>query len=101
MKMGHQNTAVNPFMSVPMTGCLRGMRSVLVWWHFIKPTTQTTEDTGMYDQLNSFEEALKHFGTRVEMICAMELGGKIDAETAYQNIKIELKSLKQIRKKAK
>jgi hypothetical protein len=55
----------------------------------------------MYDQLNSFEEALKHFGTRVEMICAMELGGKIDAETAYQNIKIELKSLKQIRKKTK
>ena len=55
----------------------------------------------MYDQLNSFEEALKHFGTRVEMICAMELGGKIDPETAYQNIKLELKELKKIRKKTK
>ena len=88
-------------MSVPMTGCLRGMRSVLVWWHFTRHTIQTTEDTGMYDQLNSFEEALKHFGTRVEMICAMELGGKIDPETAYQNIKLELKELKKIRKKTK
>ena len=29
----------------------------------------------MYEELNCFEEALKHFGTRVEVICAMELGG--------------------------
>jgi len=35
------------------------------------------------------------------MICAMEMGGKIDAETAYQNIKMELKELKKIRKKHK
>ena len=27
----------------------------------------------MYEELNCFEEALKHFGTRVEIICAMEL----------------------------
>ena len=27
----------------------------------------------MYEELNCFEEALKHFGTRVEVICAMEL----------------------------
>jgi hypothetical protein len=52
----------------------------------------------MYQDLNNFEKALAHFGTRVDMICAMELGGKIDAETAYQNIKIELKMLKSIRK---
>ena len=25
----------------------------------------------MYEELNCFEEALKHFGTRVEVICAM------------------------------
>ena len=31
----------------------------------------------MYEELNCFEEALKHFGTRVEIICAMELGGRI------------------------
>lgn len=55
----------------------------------------------MYEELNSFEEALKHFGTRVEVICAMELAKKIDAETAYQNIKIELKKLKKIRKENK
>jgi hypothetical protein len=29
------------------------------------------------------------------------MGGKIDAETAYQNIKMELKELKKIRKKTK
>jgi len=55
----------------------------------------------MYEELNSFEEALKHFGTRVEVICAMELARKIDAETAYQNIKMELKSLKKVRKESK
>ena len=55
----------------------------------------------MYEELNDFERALSHFGTRVELICAMELGSKIDAETAYQNIKIELKELKKVRKKDK
>jgi len=55
----------------------------------------------MYEELNDFERALSHFGTRVELICAMELGSKIDAETAYQNIKMELKELKKVRKKDK
>jgi len=52
----------------------------------------------MYEDLDNFEKALSHFGTRVDMICAMEMGGKINAETAYQNIKMELKELKKIRK---
>ena len=52
----------------------------------------------MYDELDCFEKALAHFGTRVEIIVALELGGKLDAETAYQNIKMELKELKKIRK---
>ena len=44
----------------------------------------------MYEELNCFEEALKHFGTRVEVICAMELGGqRISAEDAYQMVKQE------------
>jgi hypothetical protein len=55
----------------------------------------------MYEDLNNFEKALAHFGTRVDIICALEMGGKIDAETAYKNIKMELKELKQIRKRAK
>ena len=55
----------------------------------------------MYEELNDFERALSHFGTRVELICAMELGSKIDAETAYQNINMELKELKKVRKKEK
>jgi len=52
----------------------------------------------MYESLNCFEEALKHFGTRVEMITAMEVAKKISAEDAYQKIKDELKELKKTRK---
>ena len=53
----------------------------------------------MYENLDTFERALAHFGTRVEIIIALELGSKIDADTAYKNIKYELKELKRIRKK--
>jgi len=52
----------------------------------------------MYDQLDCFEEALKHFGTRVEIITAMEMSRKISAEDAYQMIKDELKEVKKCRK---
>ena len=52
----------------------------------------------MYEDLSSLEKALAHFGTRVDIICAMELGGRIDAEVAYKNIKMELKELKKARK---
>ena len=52
----------------------------------------------MYEELNDFERALSHFGTRVELICAMELAGKITPEEAYQRIKSEIKSVKRIRK---
>lgn len=56
--------------------------------------------TTMYD-LDCFEKALAHFGTRVEIIVALELGDKIDSETAYKMVKEELKQLKKIRKKYK
>ena len=52
----------------------------------------------MYEELNSFEEALKHFGTRVEIITAMEMSRRISAEDAYQMIKDELKEVKKCRK---
>ena len=52
----------------------------------------------MYESLNCFEEALKHFGTRVEMIAAMEMGRRISSEDAYQLIKEEMKELKKCRK---
>lgn len=52
----------------------------------------------MYDELDNFETELVYFGTRVDIICAMEMGGKIDAETAYRKIKRELKKLKKARK---
>jgi hypothetical protein len=54
----------------------------------------------MYE-LDSFEKALAHFGTRVDIIIALEMGGKLDADTAYKNIKMELKELKRIRKSLK
>ena len=53
----------------------------------------------MYEELNCFEEALKHFGTRVEVITAMEMARKISAEDAYKMIKDELKEDKKCRKK--
>ena len=52
----------------------------------------------MYEELDTFERALQHFGTRVEVIAAMEMGGRISAEDAYQMIKEELKELKKVRK---
>jgi hypothetical protein len=50
---------------------------------------------------DEYDRAIYQFGRQVEIICAMELGGKIDAEVAYQNIKIELKALKKVRKEWK
>ena len=55
----------------------------------------------MYEELDNFEKALSHFGTRVDIICALEMGGKINAETAYKNIKMELKELKKVRKQSR
>ena len=54
----------------------------------------------MYE-LDCFEKALAHFGTRVEIIVALELGDKIDSDAAYKMIKEELKQLKKVRKKHK
>ena len=55
----------------------------------------------MYEELDTFERALQHFGTRVEVIAAMEKGGRISAEYAYQMIKTEVKELKKVRKAEK
>ena len=55
----------------------------------------------MYEELNCFEEALKHFGTRVEIITALEMGRKLTSEDAYQMIKDELKEVKKVRKQEK
>lgn len=52
----------------------------------------------MYEDLDCFEKALSHFGTRVDVIIALEMGNKIESEDAYQQIKAELKALKKIRK---
>ena len=52
----------------------------------------------MYDDLTNFEKALAHFGTRVDIIIALEMGGKIDGTSAYKEIKEELKELKRAKK---
>ncbi|OUW81864.1 MAG: hypothetical protein CBD74_07800 [Saprospirales bacterium TMED214] len=52
----------------------------------------------MYEELDCFERALQHFGTRVEIIAAMEASGKCSQEDAYHMIKDELKELKRVRK---
>jgi hypothetical protein len=51
----------------------------------------------MYE-LDDFEKALAHFGTRVDIIIALEMGGKINATEAYKEIKGELKELKRAKK---
>ena len=55
----------------------------------------------MYEELNDFEKALSHFGTRVEIITAMEMANKISTEDAYQMIKAEMKEMKKVRKEFK
>ena len=55
----------------------------------------------MYEDLDTFEKALAHFGTRVDIIVALEMGGKLDADAAYKNIKMQLKELKRVRKQYK
>jgi|TARA_Y100000994_G_C15578145_1_gene395376 hypothetical protein len=55
----------------------------------------------MYEELNDFEKALSHFGTRVEIITAMEMANKLSTEDAYQMIKAEMKEMKKIRREHK
>ena len=52
----------------------------------------------VYENMNELERGLRDFGTRVDVICAMEMAGKISEEDAYQEIKSICKELKQIRK---
>ena len=54
--------------------------------------------TTMYEELDTFERALQHFGTRVDVIIAMEMSKRITSEDAYQRIKEELKAVKKCRK---
>lgn len=54
---------------------------------------------GMYDNLDEYERAIVHFGNRVDVICAMEMAGKLEFNSAFDLIKSEYKELKKIRKK--
>ena len=45
------------------------------------------------------KKSFQLFGHRVEMLRALGLSKRLDVETCYKNIKIELKQLKKARKK--
>ena len=51
-----------------------------------------------YDTLTEFERALARFGDKVDLIVGLEIGGKIDADEAYKQIKDMMKDLKKLRK---
>lgn len=51
-----------------------------------------------YDSMDEFERAMMHFGNRIQIIVAMEMGDKLTAEDAYLEIKSLYKQLKKIRK---
>jgi ABC-type sugar transport system substrate-binding protein len=51
-----------------------------------------------YDTLTEFERALARFGDKVDLIVGLEVGGKIDADEAYKQIKEMMKELKKLRK---
>ena len=52
-----------------------------------------------YDSLTEFERALARFGDKVDLIVGLEVGGKIDADEAYRQIKDMMKDLKKLRKR--
>lgn len=54
-----------------------------------------------YETLTEFERALARFGDKVDLIVGLEVGGKFDSETAYQQIKKLYKELKILHKKEK
>lgn len=85
-------------MSVLIPGSRKETNLPLESSHISK---HTLEEITMYEELDCFERALQHFGTRVEIIAAMEIAKKLSTEDAYQMIKSELKELKKVRKQEK
>ena len=47
------------------------------------------------------ETALEQFMRKVDIIVSMEMGGKLEPEAAFQNVKMEVKELKRLRKLGK
>ena len=82
-------------MSVLIPGYLKAIKHPMVSVHI---SMHTSIEVKMYEELDSVERALQHFGTRVEVVTCLEMGGKITSEEAYQMIKSEVKELKQVRK---
>ena len=52
-----------------------------------------------YPDWNEFERSLMHFGTRIDVIMAMQMADKISEEEAYQQVKAMYKELKKAHKK--
>ena len=47
------------------------------------------------------ETALEQFMRKIDIIVSMEMGGKLEPEVAFQNVKMEVKELKRLRKLGK
>jgi ABC-type sugar transport system substrate-binding protein len=45
-----------------------------------------------YETLTEFERALARFGDKVELIVGLEVGGKMNADEAYKEIKDMMKT---------
>lgn len=52
-----------------------------------------------YETLTEFERALARFGDKVDLVVGLEIGGKMNADEAYKEIKNMLKDLKKLRKR--
>ncbi len=50
------------------------------------------------DKKNLFEKQLQAFAKDVEILCALETGGKIEPNDAYKQIKLKWKKLKGLKK---
>ena len=50
------------------------------------------------DKKRLFEKELQKFAYDIEILCALESGGKLEANEAYRKIKVRWKKLKRLKK---
>jgi len=55
----------------------------------------------MYEDFSELERAIIHFGNKVDIVVALEMGNKITEEQAYKQIKDLYKELKKLHKAEK
>ena len=78
-------------MSVLIPGFLKAIKHPMVSVHI---SMHTSIEVKMYEELDCFERALQHFGTRVEIITAMEMQTKLKQRMLINKSKRNLKNSK-------